>query len=167
MNGEYRPVKGYEEFYLVNNQGDIIALRNKNGKSRLKPYLDKDGYHRVRLKGKDKSVWIGVHKVVAMAFLPNPNNYYMVNHKNFKRDDNRVENLEWCSAKYNAKYSINHYKGAGFKPIIKIDDMGNSQKYKSISEASRITGVSAGNICRCLKNRTKKAGGYIWKYETY
>lgn len=166
MSDEYRPVVGFEPFYLVNKQGDIITLRNKNGKKhhKIKTYRDKDGYLRVRLYGDKKCIWIGVHKVVAMAFLDNPNGYAMVNHKNYKRDDNRVENLEWCNAKENTQWSLQHYKGAHHISVIGIDGDGNKTLYDSLSDASRKTGVCIENICNCCKGRREKAGGYIWKY---
>ena len=164
MIDEYRPVVGYEKFYLVSSTGDVVALRNKNGKKHLKPYIDKDGYHRVRLKGENKSIWIGVHKVVAMAFLPNPNNCNMVNHKNYKRDDNRVVNLEWCTPQENIDWSKGHYKGHGCTAVVCTDKQGKEKIYKSISDASRETGVCCANICRCCKGKTKTAGGYKWEY---
>ncbi len=164
---DYEPVKGYEDFYLVNRYGDIIRLRNRNGKKyyKLKPYKDKDGYLRVRLYGKEKSTWIGVHKVVAMTFLPNPNNYSMVNHKNYIRDDNRVENLEWCNAKQNVDWSLHHYKGSRYKAVIRVDEEGNEILYKSIADASKETNISISNICNCCKGKRGKAGGYIWRYQ--
>lgn len=164
MNKDVKPVVGFENFYLVSRQGEVIALRNKNGKKTLKPYKDKDGYLRVRLYGDKKKLWIGIHKIVAMAFLENPRNCEMINHKNFKRDDNRVENLEWCNSLENVKYSIKHYKGAKHRAVVGIDQEGNKTLFKSVSEASRNTKVNVSNICRCCKGRTNRAGGYIWKY---
>lgn len=166
MNNEYKPVVGFENFYLVNKIGDIVTLRNKNGKfgNKLKPYKDKDGYLRVKLYNENKSIWIGVHKVVAMAFLENPNNYDIVNHKNYIRDDNRADNLEWCNQRKNVEWSIQHYKGVNHKPIIRIDKFGNAKLYNSLSQASKECGVSVSNICNCCKNKRKTAGGYVWKY---
>ena len=166
MNEKYKPVVGFEQFYLVNECGDIITLRNKNGKKyhKIKQYKDKDGYLRVRLYGDKKCIWIGVHKVVAMAFLDNPNSYIMVNHKNYKRDDNRVENLEWCNAKENVQWSLQHYKGAHQLSVIRIDKDGGKTIFNSLSEASRKTNVRTEDICNCCKGKRKKAGGYIWKY---
>ena len=165
MTDRLKPVIGFEKHYLVSIDGEILALRNKNGKRKLKPYIDKDGYCRVRLRGEGKTVWIGVHKIVAMAFLDNPNNYTMVNHKNFIRSDNRLENLEWCTPKENARWSIKHYKGHNQTPVICTDINGNKKVYTSLSEASKETGINISNICRCCKGRTKKAGGYRWEYE--
>lgn len=161
MNNEYIPVKGFEKYYLVNKQGDIFSLRSKRT---IKYYKDKDGYLRVRLYGKDKSIWIGVHKVVALTFLENPNNYTMVNHKNFKRDDNRVDNLQWCSAKENVQWSLPHYKGTNFMAVIRKDFDGNIIKYQSIMDAARENKLPAGNICKCCKGIRKSAGNFMWMY---
>lgn len=166
MNEKYKPVVGFEKYYLVNECGDIITLRNKNGKRnhKIKAYKDKDGYLRVRLYGDKKRIWIGVHKVVAMAFLENPNAYTMVNHKNYKRDDNRAENLEWCNPKENVQWSLQHYKGSHHLAVIGTDKDGNSMLFNSLCDASRKTGVCVENICNCCKGKRKKAGGYRWKY---
>lgn len=167
MNDGYVPVVGFEKYYLINKCGSIISLRNKNGKrgKELKQYKDKDGYMRVRLYGDNKSIWIGVHKVVAMTFLENPYNYKMVNHKNYDRDDNRVENLEWCNQKENVEWSKDNYNGANHISVIRIDKMGNKVKYHSISQASRDNSISIANICYCCKGKRKTAGGYKWEYE--
>lgn len=167
MIDEYVPVKGYERFYLINRKGDIVRLRNKNGKKycKLKPYKDKDGYLRVKLYDEfKKSIWIGVHKVVAMTFLDNPNNYNMVNHKNYIRDDNRIDNLEWCDAKYNVQWSINNYKGSNKKAVARIDKENNKVIYSNMSEAAKINNLSVSNICNCCKGKRKKTGGYKWEY---
>lgn len=163
---DYEPVKGFEKYYLVNRFGDIVRLRNRNGKQycHLKPYKDKDGYLRVKLYSKDKSIWIGVHKVVAMTFLPNPNNYSMVNHKNFIRDDNRIDNLEWCDAKENVQWSITHFVGSNYKSVIRIDMEGNIEEYDSISEAARINQLHPSNICNCCQGKRGKTGGFFWAY---
>lgn len=162
MKSEEREVVGFEGFYIVNNLGEIFSLRTNK---KLKPYKDRDGYLRVRLYGKDKKVWIGVHKVVATAFLNNPQNYTEINHLNYIRDDNRVENLEWCDSEGNTQWSIQHYKGHGHKNVICEDIDGNITRFESLSEASRVKQVSVSNICRCCKGRTQRAGGYKWKYD--
>lgn len=71
----------------------------------LSPYIGDTGYPYVRLYQNGKQTHHYVHKLVATAFIPNPNGYDVINHKNENRSDNRVENLEWCTATYNARYS--------------------------------------------------------------
>ena len=166
MIEESKPVVGYEKYYRVTRYGEVLALRNKNGKKKLKPYVDRDGYNRVRLKGDNKFIWIGVHKIVASAYLENPNNYTIVHHKNFIRNDNRVENLTWCSPQENNDYSHEHYMGSHYRSVLCIDANGNKTIYKSLSDAGRATNTNISNICRCCKGRTKRTGGYQWFYIT-
>lgn len=92
--------------YMVSNLGNIKSFAlSKQGRI-MKLSYDKDGYKRVTLTLKDGSrIYRRVHQLVAKAFIPNPNNYTMVNHLNNNREDNRVENLEWCDNSRNQAYS--------------------------------------------------------------
>lgn len=97
-----------------------------------------------------------LHRVIANLFIPNPNNYPCINHKNENKLDNRVDNLEWCTYSYNSTYS----RG---KPIKQYDNQNNFIKeWKSINEAKKETKIN--NIEKCLKGKYKTAGGFIWKY---
>ena len=161
----YRDVPGFEGLYKVNPNGDIITLRNKNGRrnTKLNPDLDQDGYLRVALyTDNGKRIKIGVHKVVAMAFLDNPHNYQMVNHKNYVRNDNRVENLEWCTPAQNAQWSKDHYKGVNHKRVACYSSDGTRREFESISQAARETGVDIGNISNCCAGKRARAGGMNW-----
>lgn len=164
MNG-FKDVVGFEGLYVVNEKGDIYSLKRHKKPYKIKPYKDRDGYLRVKLYNSKGKLWIGVHKVVAMAFISNPNNYTMVNHLNYMRDDNRIANLEWCDAKENAQWSIQHYKGSQHKAIICEGNDGGVEKFYSMSEASKAKQVNVANICRCCKGRTQRAGGYKWRYD--
>ena len=103
----WKDIKGYEGLYQVSNLGNVMSLHyrgTKNKKQLLKPAKDKDGYLSIALYKDGKTKQYRVHRLVASAFIPNPNNYSQVNHINEIKDDNRVENLEWCTAKYNNNY---------------------------------------------------------------
>ena len=95
--------------YIIYTNGDVYS---KPWKRYKKPTKDKDGYLFMIFYKNGKSKLLKVHRVVAITYLPNPNNYKEVNHKNGIRDDNRVENLEWCDRNYNMK-SVNTSKNVG------------------------------------------------------
>lgn len=98
---EHKPVKGYEELYYVSSDGDVISL--KRGKI-LKPQIRRN-YYSVSLSKNNKWRSYPIHRLVAEAFIPNPNNYPQVNHKNSNKLDNRAENLEWCTVSENKLHS--------------------------------------------------------------
>ena len=104
MEEKWLKVKGYEEFYEISDLGRIKSLIS-NGLI-LKQSLDKDGYCVVTLKRKQ----FKVHRLVAMTFIPNPNNLPQVNHKDENKTNNTVDNLEWCDAKYNINYGNRNEK---------------------------------------------------------
>ena len=161
-------VAGYEGLYMVNKNGDIKTLRNRNGRkgTLLKPFIDKDGYCRVRLYKNGKGCWIGVHKIVAMTFIPNPDNRPIPNHKDFDRSNNRVDNLEWCTVQENIHHSSKHYIGLHKKAVISIDKDGNETEYVSVMEASKITKTHISNISKCCNGNRNTANGYVWKWKT-
>ena len=129
---EWRDVVGYEEFYQVSNNGRIkrkehsviVWNRYKYSPRRykekeLKLSNDKDGYKLISLKGKSKRV----HRLVAEAFIKNPNNLSQINHKNGDKGDNRVENLEWCDQSKNQQHKYDELGSLG--PVGELN--GNSK----------------------------------------
>lgn len=104
---EWKDVPNYEGLYQVSNLGRIKSLRDKNGKARekiLKLKLSKFGYYQICLCKNGKQKWYFVHRLVALAFIPNPNNLPQINHIDENKTNNYVENLEWCTSKYNSNY---------------------------------------------------------------
>lgn len=146
--------------YIIYSEGKIFS---KKYQKFLSPATTQDGYLRVMLyddDGNTKSFL--VHRLIAMVFIPNPNNYDSVNHKDENKQNNDVSNLEWCTRLYNNNY------GQHKTSIIMCDKNTHEpiQIFNSIGEAERflnITGAHA-NIIRQLKGRGKSAYGYYWKY---
>ena len=104
----WKPIEGYEGLYEVSNLGRVRSLdrfyyRLHKGKV-LSPTKDRYGYLTVTLNCNGKSKTIKIHRLVAQAFLPNPDNLPQVNHKDEVKSNNCVDNLEWCSAKYNVNF---------------------------------------------------------------
>lgn len=158
MNEIWKDIKDFIGLYQVSNFGRVKSL--KWGKERiLKPRKLKCGYFAVILykDGVTKSYFI--HRLVAQAFLPNPNNLPQVNHKNENKTDNRVENLEWCDQKYNCQYSF-------AKTILQFDKKGNFiTEFPSTMEVYKQLGYGKGNISACCNGKRKSCGGFIWRYK--
>lgn len=173
----WKDVPNYEGLYKVSNLGNIKSLNyNKTGvECILKPNKDVKGYLYINLYKNGKRKTYKVHRLVATAFLQNPDNLPSINHKNECKNDNRLENLEWCDSKYNSNYGTRtkriieaRNKNCSYgaeKPIVQLSKDGiKINTYKSIMEASRQTGINRGNIGSCCKGKLKNCGGYIWKY---
>jgi hypothetical protein len=185
---EWRDIEGYEGLYQVSNEGRVKSLdrvidaynynANKNisyvKKGRiLKQGLDKDGYSLVNLcRNSEDHKTCKVHRLVAKAFIPNPNNYLEINHKDECKTNNVVENLEWCDHSYNNTYLDKNVRGG----LTRIKN-GNTKKvyqltldgklinvFKSSREAERISDYNHSSICNCINGRTKTYKGYLWRY---
>ena len=163
MKKEYwKPVVGYEGLYEVSNWGRVKSL--KFGKEKiLKPSKNKKGYLHVVLCKENILKNFLVHRLVAEAFIPNPNNYKEVNHKDEDKSNNIVTNLEWCDRKYNQNYGTINERLS--KPVLQYDLEGNFIKeWKSTMECGR-NGYQQGHIADCCRGERKTHKGFIWKYK--
>lgn len=105
----WKDIKGYEGLYQVSDKGRVWSVRKQKI---IKASENSCGYMKITLIAKNgKKKEERIHRLVAIAFIPNPNNYPQVNHKDEDKTNNCVENLEWCTARYNTLYSS--YKGSG------------------------------------------------------
>lgn len=144
--------------YVANEDGIIINCANDRIIGQTTHY---DGYIDVNLNGRIYRL----HRIIATLFIPNPNNYPMVNHKNEIKSDNRACNLEWCTNSYNMSYgslkTIWTKKGEKTPPKkIKATKDGEEFIFESISEASRFTGADAKSIRLCIKGLAKTGKGF-------
>ena len=175
MREEWRDVKGYEGRYMVSNLGRVKSLNYSNtGKEGILNARDNGkGYLRVKLWKDGKNKNCRINRLVAQAFLENPQNLPEVNHKDEDKTNNCVENLEWCSRSYNITYN-GRAKKVGekntnnpkiSKPVFSVNkESGLIMYWESIMEAERCTGINNGNIIKCCKGKVKSAGGHTWFY---
>lgn len=159
-----REIKGFNGKYLIDENGNIYS---NNINKFISQRENKQGYKIVDLYCNNCRKQLLVHRLVAETFIPNPNNYPCVNHKDKNVKNNSVGNLEWCTYKYNLEYSNIIYKANNStkKRVVQVDKKTGQviNCFKSTMEASRKTGIHDGNICQCCEGIRKTAGGFIWK----
>ena len=109
----WKDVIGYEGFYQVSNLGNVKRVGSFRGVNKaylndyyLKPKDNGKGYYRIKLTVNNKSKRVMLHRIIAEAFIKNPNNYPYINHINAIRKDNKLENLEWCTQSQNCLHSV-------------------------------------------------------------
>lgn len=163
MEEIWKNIEGFEGLYQISNYGNVKSL--KYGKeSILKPRKNKDGYLRVGLyingKGKDYTI----HRLVALYFIPNNDLFKtQINHKDENKENNNVNNLEWCDAVYNTNYGNRNKKIS--KQVNQYDLTGNFiRSFPSTKEIERQLGFANNNIGACCNGKRKTAYGFIWEY---
>ena len=174
MQEIWKDIKDYEGYYQVSNLGRIKSLK-RIVKGRWKNIIIKEkilnrkienGYLRVQLSKNNISKIFLVHRLVAETFIPNPNNYKEINHKDENTINNNVDNLEWCTHSYNINYGTRTQKTIDkmCKSILQYDLQGNFiKKWKTMNEAVRY--YHNAHICDVCKGKRQSASGYIWKYQ--
>ena len=158
----WKDIEDYEWLYQVSNLGNI---KSKKRNKLLKPYTTSNDYLVVKLSHNNKQINYFVHRLVAKAFIPNPENKPQVNHKDENIQNNNANNLQWCTHSYNQNYGKRN-KRVQEKLGIKInqyDLKGNYIKtFNSITEAQKKCNTT--HINECLSGKLKQTGGYIWRY---
>ena len=162
----WKPIPGLEGRYDVSNCGRI---RNAKTCRVRKTPNGKRGYPVFSIRGG----LVLVHRCVAKAFIPNPENYDQVNHKDGNKQNNTVDNLEWCNARQNVLHArkMGLKKSDGDKPVLQILNGKVVSEYKSVSEASRKTNISRSGIGNAIYKRCYnghhflRAGGYEWRFK--
>lgn len=166
----WKDIKGYEGLYQISNYGRVKSFKMKKAQHvyLLKPYPTKCGYLRVSLSKNNKYKGELIHRLVANYFLDNPNNYKEVNHKDENKQNNCVENLEWCDRKYNVLYGTAKQRESKTKHKYYIEQYDLNQnlikKWDSLKEIEINTNYKKNNIQQNCLGNTKTAYSYIWKY---
>lgn len=160
-------MKGYEGLYKVSNMGRIYSLYTDKVLKNLK---SKDGYYRVFLRKNGQKKHASIHRLVAIAFIKNPNNLPQINHKDENPANNNVDNLEWCTAKYNCNYGERTIKSSNSRK----KRVGQYSKdnillkiWRNQGEIKNVLGFDAAAISKCCNNikNFNTSHGYIWKFE--
>ena len=189
MQEIWKDIKGYEGLYQISNLGNLISIKHNT----IKPIIvsKNQKYLRNNLWKDGKYKTFSIHRLVAEAFLPNPNNFTVVNHKDGNKLNNRVDNLEWCTQSYNVKESyrlglqkiltppmkedyVPWNKGKKMStdyiqknyPLKKVNQYSLNNDFikcwGSISQAEKELGIT--HISSCCRGKRKSAGNYIWRY---
>lgn len=195
MEEIWKDIKDYEGFYQVSNLGNVKSLERKvNSKIKNNNFVIKkekilsktklnNGYEQVHLSKEGITRKKQVHRLVAEAFIPNPDNLPQINHKDedktnnsvFMNDDGSIDsdksNLEWCTAKHNVNHGTGHYRSCitrrkcCTKEVFQFALDGSFiQSFYSCSEASRKTGINLSCISSAAKHVSYTAGSYLWSY---
>lgn len=172
MQEIWKDIPGFVGLYQVSNLGNIKSFvkstKHQNQSHLLKQYVNNSGYRYVQLyleKGKRKHFL--VHKLVAMAFLENPNNYLCVNHKDENKLNNCVDNLEYCTYQYNNAYGTAKIRTfiSKSKPVqqLTLDGVWLAT-YHSPATAAKLLNVSRTAIIDCCNGKKDFSFGYKWQY---
>lgn len=179
---KWKPIKNYIGLYEISTNGNVKILERSYKcfnkltnrmnervvKERITQGTINKGYRRICLTKDKKEKNLFVHRLVAEAFIPNPNNYDFVNHIDGNKLNNCVENLEWCNHFQNDLHAYKNglRKSKAKQKIIQYDLEGNKiAEYESIYEASKKLGLNNGHISRNAYGIGKQVGGYVFKFK--
>lgn len=173
----WKNINGYEGIYMISDLGRVARIKKSKGTSGyniLSPQKNESGLY-VKLRNLGDDVSKKIHRLVAEAFIPNPENKPQINHKDGNRWNNRLENLEWVTQSENVEHSHNklnrEYSAYGenhlnSKSISQYNKNGELiDVYGSVNEAGRQLKIPFTNIAKCARGERKCAGGFVWKYE--
>lgn len=174
-NEQWKSAVGYEQYLEVSTLGRVRRISHsfvkRNGRickvksCILKPNHSRKGYLLVNVKG---GKLVSLHRLVAMAFIPNPKNLPEINHIDENKENNKISNLEWCTHKENSQHGTRNKRISetlknslhNKKPIIRSDGV----KFLGLADAARAVDGYPSNICKCLKGIIRSAYGYQWRY---
>lgn len=178
MEEIYKDIEGYEGLYQVSNLGNVRSLDRivncKNEGKRIQKgrvldaWVGSHGYYSVGLSKNGMVKTHLVHRLVAEAFIPNPDNLPYINHRDENKLNNTISNIEWCTPKYNIEYShvLKKSNEITSKPVLQFTKDGKFvAEFDSASEAARAIGVTKSFVCSVCRGRKKIARGFVFKYK--
>ena len=169
MEEAWKDIEGYEGLYQVSNKGRVKSLNYQGvAREKLIKHSIVSGYKRVTLYKNKTIKRFLVHRLVANAFLPNPQNFPCINHKDENKQNNIVTNLEWCTYKYNINFGtgISRRAESISKQVYQYSkDLELIAVWKSTNECGR-NGYNQGSVVSCCNGKLKTHKGYIWSYTT-
>ena len=159
---EWKDIKGYEGSYQVSNEGRIRNIK----RDKILSNLNVNGYMAINLHKNGVMKQYKIHRLVAEAFIPNPNSLPQVNHKDECKTNNVWTNLEWCDNRYNSNYGTRNHRISETKKNIVYQYSGNTlvAVYSSLSEL-QTKGFNIGHISECCSRKRNKHNGYRWSYQ--
>ena len=177
MDEIWKDVVGYEGLYQVSNLGRVKSLPRRiivgwadyvSKEKILSQANHRQGYKFVCFHRNGKQKTYKVHRLVAEAFISNPNNYKCINHKNENPSNNNVDNLEWCNHSYNNNYGTRNerVRNATCKIVEQYTKDGQYiRDWNGTREIQRVLGIRCSNISGACLGKRKTAGGFVWKYK--
>lgn len=156
-------IKGYEDYYAINKAGQIYSFRSKKF---LTPFKDRGGYWFVNFNINGVRTFPRIHRLLAIQFIENPNNYEYINHIDENKENNNLANLEWVTFKENLLHGtrINRIAKHFEKPVIGTDSKGNELSFDSTTKAALFVNGDKSAIQRVCRGQKLTAYGYRWRY---
>ena len=174
MNEEWRPIPGYEGYYEVSNIGRVRSLNRytKSGwgtpvfhpSQMMKCRVVSNGYRHVKLTKDGRRCEPLVHRLVAEAFLPNPQNLPQVNHKDGDKSNDIVSNLEWCTHSDNQLHSRRILKRVCGLPRKRVECIDTGEVFETAHHAARAYNLNPGGVYYVCEGKNRHAGGMHFKY---
>lgn len=148
-----KDIPGYEGYYAITSCGKVWSYRSQKF---LSPFSDKDGYLRVVLQVDGEQKGFGIHRLVGMTYIPNPDGLPEINHKDEVKYHNWIDNLEWCSRKYNSNYGKRNKK-----PVYCVE---LDRVFESGTAACKELGLNNSHLSQVCQGKRETCGGYHWRF---